>query len=172
MAVEEDVARVFEEVGGPLAALVATLGGYRGGPLTSVTAKDIDELTAVNSKTAVLTLSQAHSYLRKNPEGASVVLVAARSAVTGGPGGALYAAVKAGVANLALSASQEWLADGISVNAILPSTMDTPANRRDMPEADFSCWPTIEEEAEVAAFLVSDRARIVSGAAIPVYGRV
>ncbi|MEE9286126.1 MAG: SDR family oxidoreductase, partial [Dehalococcoidia bacterium] len=76
----------------------------------------------------------------------------------------------AAVVNLVLSASQEWLADGITVNAVLPSTMDTPANRRDMPEEDFTRWPTTQQVADVIAFLVSEKARIVSGASIPVYG--
>jgi NAD(P)-dependent dehydrogenase (short-subunit alcohol dehydrogenase family) len=75
------------------------------------------------------------------------------------------------VANLALSATQEWLNDGITVNAILPSTMDTPGNRKAMPNADFSKWPKTEEVGDVVAFLVSEKARIVSGGAIPVYGR-
>ena len=171
MANEDDVSRVFQEMGGPLAALVATMGGYRGGPLASVTAEDIDHLTSMNLKGTILSLGKAHPLLKENPGGAGVVLVAARGAVVGGPGSAVYAASKAAVANLALSAAQEWLEDGISVNAILPSTMDTSANRRDMPDADFSRWPTTQQVAEVVAFLVSEEARIVSGAAIPVYGR-
>ena len=171
LADESDVTRVFERVGGPLAALVAALGGFRGGPLASVTAKEIDDLTGLNLKSTVLTLGKAHPYLKQNPGGAGVVLVAARGAVLGGPGGAVYAANKAAVASLALSAAQEWVEDRISVNAILPSTMDTEANRRDMPDADFTRWPSTRQVAEVVAFLVSDKARIVSGAAVPVYGR-
>ncbi len=162
---------VMDEVGGPLGALVATLGGFLGGPLAALTEADIDRLIAMNLTNAVHTLRHAHPLLKAHPDGAHVVLVSARGAVAGGPGAALYAATKAGIANLALSLSQEWLEDGIAVNAILPSTMDTAANRRDMPDADFSRWPTTREVADVVAFLVSDAARIISGGAIPVYGR-
>ena len=168
---EAGAARVIEKVGGPLAALVSTVGGYAGGPLAEISAADVDKLTTLNFKTTALILKSAYPYLKENPGGSGVVLVAARSAGTGGPRAAIYAATKAAVANLALSAAREWLQDGISVNAILPSTMDTPANRAAMPDADFSRWPTTDEVAEVAAFLVSEKARIVSGGAIPVYGR-
>ncbi len=171
LANEDDVSRLYEEVGSPLAALVATIGGYKGGPLASVTGKAIDELTALNLKPTMLTLGLAYPSLKGNQGGAGVVLVAARGAIMGGPGSAVYAANKAAIVNLALSAAQEWLEDGISVNAILPAAMDTPANRRDMPGADYTRWPSTQEVAEVAAFLVSDKARIVSGAAIPVYGK-
>ena len=169
---EAEALRMFEEDGpGPLAALVATVGGYSGGPLAEVDAAQIDKLTNLNLKTTALTLRGAYPRLKESPTGAGVVLVAARSAVTGGPGAAIYAATKAAVVSLAVSASAEWLEDGISVNAILPSTMDTPANRRSMPGADFSRWSTLEQVAGVAAFLVSEKARVISGSAIPVYGR-
>ena len=163
--------RLMDEVGGPLGALVATLGGFQGGPLAALSEADVDRLISLNLTNVLYTLRHAHPLLEANAGGAHVVLVSARGAVTGGSGAALYSATKAGVANLALSLSQEWLEDGISVNAILPSTMDTPVNRRDMPDADFSRWPTTREVAEVVAFLVSDAARIISGGAIPVYGK-
>lgn len=170
---EAEALRIFEKVDGPgpLAALVATVGGYSGGPLAEVDAAQIDKLTNLNLKTTALTLRGAYPRLKESPTGAGVVLVAARSAVTGGPKAAIYAATKAAVVSLAVSASAEWLEDGISVNAILPSTMDTPANRRSMPGADFSRWLTLEQVAGVAAFLVSEKARVISGSAIPVYGR-
>ncbi len=168
---EVDTARVFEEVGGPLAALVSTVGGFAGGALADVKAADIDRLTDLNLKSTALILKHAYPYLQENPGGSSVVLVASRSAVLGGPRAALYAATKAAVVSLAASAAKEWLEDGISVNAILPSTIDTPANRASMPDADFERWPSPDEVARVAALLVSEEARIVSGGAIPVYGR-
>ncbi len=168
---EADALSVFAELEGPLAALVSTVGGFAGGSLAEVTAADIDRLTALNLKSTMLMLRGAYPYLKQNPDGAGVVLVAARSAIAGGPRAALYAATKAAVASLALSASKEWLEEGISVNAILPSTMDTPANRKAMPDADFSRWPTTGQVARVAAFLVSEEGRIVSGGAIPLYGR-
>ena len=167
----EDTKRLMDEVGAPLGALVTTLGGFLGGPLAALTEGDVDRLIAMNLTNAVHTLRHAYPLLKAHPHGAHVVLVSARGAVTGAAGSALYSATKAGITNLALSLSQEWLEDGIMVNAILPSTMDTSANRRDMPDADFSRWPTTREVAEVVAFLVSDVARIISGGAIPVYGK-
>ncbi len=83
-----------------------------------------------------------------------------------------YAASKAGVAKLTGALADELKDRGITVNAILPSILDTPKNRADMPQADFSRWVTPVEAAEVIAFLVSDEARAVTGALIPVVGRV
>lgn len=167
----ESVEALFRKVGGPLAAMVTTIGGFAAGPIAELTPEGIDKMSSLNVKTTLLALKGAYPYLKQNPGGAGVVVVAARPAALGGPGMALYAATKAAVANIALSAAQEWLKDGITVNAILPSTMDTPANRAAMPKADFTKWPKTDEVAHVAAFLVGEKARIVSGGAIPVYGK-
>jgi NAD(P)-dependent dehydrogenase (short-subunit alcohol dehydrogenase family) len=83
-----------------------------------------------------------------------------------------YAASKAGVAQLTEALAEELKERGITVNAILPSTLDTPRNRLDMPKADFSRWVAPAEAAEVIAFLLSDQARAVTGALIPILGRV
>lgn len=168
---ERDAERLFREAGGPLAALVSTVGGYEGGRVAGIESAEIERMTRLNLTTTALILKYAYPYLQASSLGAGVVLTASRAAVEGGPNAALYGATKAAVVNLAQSAAKEWRDDGISVNAILPSTMDTPANRAAMPSADFSRWPSTEEVAEVAAFLVSQAGRIVSGAAIPVYGR-
>jgi NAD(P)-dependent dehydrogenase (short-subunit alcohol dehydrogenase family) len=167
----DDTKRLMDEVGAPLGALVVTVGGFLGGPIGSLLTDDLDRLLSLNLKTTVHSLREAYPLLKGHSTGASVVLVSARGAVTGGPGSALYSATKAAISNLALSLCQEWRDDAITVNAILPSTMDTPANRRDMPDADYSMWPTTREVAEVVAFLVSDKAQVVSGATIPVYGK-
>jgi NAD(P)-dependent dehydrogenase (short-subunit alcohol dehydrogenase family) len=86
-------------------------------------------------------------------------------------GAAVYAAAKAAVVTLAQTVAQEVLAHGVRVNAILPSTLDTPANRASMPNDDPSRWVSLSSAASVVAFLLSDDARDVSGAAIPLYGR-
>jgi NAD(P)-dependent dehydrogenase (short-subunit alcohol dehydrogenase family) len=83
-----------------------------------------------------------------------------------------YAASKAGVAQLTEALAEELKERGITVNAILPSTLDTPKNRLDMPKADFTRWVAPAEAAEVIAFLLSDQARAVTGALIPIMGRV
>jgi NAD(P)-dependent dehydrogenase (short-subunit alcohol dehydrogenase family) len=100
-----------------------------------------------------------------------IINVASRAAVQPNPNAAAYGVAKAGVVSLTESQAQELKDYGITVNAILPSIVDTPANRRAMPEADRSRWPTGEEIAPVILFLASDEAKLVSGAAIPVYGR-
>lgn len=163
--------RALRAVGGPLAALVCSVGGYSGGPFQRFPDEEVERLVAINLKSAFYTVREAYSYLKQSKGRGAVVLVAARGAVAGGPGAAVYSATKAAVVNLAKSLAEEWLDGGITVNAILPSTMDTPANRRDMPDADFSRWPSTRAVAEVVAFLVSEKARIVSGGAIPVYGK-
>lgn len=162
--------RILDETGGALAVLVSTVGGYAGGRIADLDVGDIDRMIDLNLKTTALILQAAYPYLKESPSGASVVLVASRSAVDGGPGAAIYSAAKAAVLNLARSAAKEWEEDGIRVNAVLPSTMDTPANRKAMPDADFSRWPSTDAVAEVIAFLAGAGARTVSGAAIPVYG--
>ncbi len=87
-------------------------------------------------------------------------------------GAAAYAASKAAVVTMAQAVAQEVLLDGVRINAILPSIMDTRANRASMPDADPSKWVSLESAAGVIAFLLSDEARDVTGAAVPVYGRV
>ena len=103
----------------------------------------------------------------------SVVVVGSRAAVqpSTSAGSAAYAASKAAVVALAQAVAAEVLEHGVRVNAILPSTMDTPANRAAMPKVDPTRWVSLASAAGLVAFLLSDGARDVSGAAIPVYGR-
>jgi NAD(P)-dependent dehydrogenase (short-subunit alcohol dehydrogenase family) len=104
----------------------------------------------------------------------SVVAVGSRVAVRPWEGAhaAAYAASKAALVALVQAAAGEVLADGVRINAVLPSTIDTPANRSAMPKSDPSQWVSIESLSAVIAFLLSDAARDISGAALPVYGRV
>src|SRR5690349_4676148 len=138
----DEVARVFAEVGSPLATVVATVGGFHGGPLATIDEAAIDFQYQLNLKSTILTLRHAHAALAANLGGASAVLVANRPALSTGPGTAVSSAMKAAVAHLTKSAAEEWKADGIRVNAVAPSVMDTPENRRAMPDADFATWPT------------------------------
>jgi NAD(P)-dependent dehydrogenase (short-subunit alcohol dehydrogenase family) len=104
--------------------------------------------------------------------GGRIVNVGAMGAVKAAAGMGAYAASKAGVAQLTQALADELKDRGITVNAILPSTLDTPKNRLDMPDADFTRWVAPSEAAEVIAFLVSSEARAITGALIPVVGRV
>jgi NAD(P)-dependent dehydrogenase (short-subunit alcohol dehydrogenase family) len=103
----------------------------------------------------------------------SVVLVGSRAAVRPweSAGAAAYAVSKAAVIALVQASAAEVLDDGVRINAVLPSTIDTPQNRKAMPNADASRWVSTESLCDVIGFLLSDAARDVSGAALPVYGR-
>jgi NAD(P)-dependent dehydrogenase (short-subunit alcohol dehydrogenase family) len=165
------VAGLFAEVDGPVDALACLAGGWVGGPFAQATDDDLALMTRMNLTSAVVTLRAAYPYLRRAAAGAGVVLVSSRSGLTGGAGSAVYAATKAGVANLVHSLAAEWLDEGISVNAIAPGILDTPANRQAMPDAHHNRWPSTEAVAGVVAFLLGPQARVVSGAVVPVYGR-
>jgi NAD(P)-dependent dehydrogenase (short-subunit alcohol dehydrogenase family) len=104
----------------------------------------------------------------------SVVVVGSRAVERpwSGAGQSAYVASKAGAVALAQAVAAEVLESGVRINAILPSTIDTPANRNAMPDADFTRWVSAESAAGVIGFLLSDDARDISGAAIPIYGRV
>ena len=120
-------------------------------------------LTAVNATRAALPLLSTNG---------RVIYIGAAGAVKAGVGMGPYAASKAGVAKLAESLAEEVKDRNITANAILPSIIDTPANRADMPDADVSRWVQPEQVADLIVFLLSDRASAITGALIPIVGRV
>ncbi len=105
--------------------------------------------------------------------GGRIVNVAARPALEwrSGAGMTAYTVAKAGVAALTVALAEEVAKDGILVNAVAPSTMDTPANRKAMPKANFEVWPKVEEVAATILFLASSDNRVTRGAIVPVYGK-
>ncbi|MGC1777331.1 MAG: SDR family oxidoreductase, partial [Xanthobacteraceae bacterium] len=105
--------------------------------------------------------------------GGRIVNIAARPALEwrSGANMAAYAASKAAVAALTVALSEEVAKDGILVNAVAPSVLDTPANRQAMPKADFALWPKLEEVAATILFLASPDNRVTRGAVVPVYGK-
>ena len=105
--------------------------------------------------------------------GGRIVNVAARPALEwrSGAGMAAYTASKAGVAALTAALAEEVAKDGILVNAVAPSVLDTPANRQAMPKADHARWPKVEEVAATIAFLASPENHVTRGAIVPVYGK-
>ncbi len=105
--------------------------------------------------------------------GGRIVNVAARAALEwrSGAGMSAYTASKAAVAAFTAALAEEVAKDGILVNAVAPSIMDTPANRHAMPKADFALWPKVEEVAATILFLASPDNRVTRGAVVPVYGR-
>jgi NAD(P)-dependent dehydrogenase (short-subunit alcohol dehydrogenase family) len=107
-------------------------------------------------------------------KGGSIVLIGSRSAARPweSKNAAAYAASKAAVVGMAKAVAAELIADGVRINVVHPSTIDTPANRASNPEADPADWVTPESLSAVIGFLLSDAARDISGAELPVYGRV
>ncbi len=159
------------EATGRIDGLVNCAGGFRWQTLEDGTPGVWQELHRLNVLTAVAACGAALPFLIKNGGGA-IVNVGAMGALKAAAGMGPYAASKAGVAALTQSLAEETKDRHVRVNAVLPSILDTPANRRDLPEADVSRWVTPQAAADVIAFLLSHAARAVTGALIPVAGRL
>jgi NAD(P)-dependent dehydrogenase (short-subunit alcohol dehydrogenase family) len=156
---------------GRLDGLINIAGGFQWGKLAGGTLDIWDSMYRLNLQTAVVSCLAALPHFQR-AGGGRIVNVGAMGAVKAAAGMGAYAASKAGVAKLTEALAEELKDQRITVNAILPSTLDTPRNRLDMPTADFTRWVKPVEAAEVIAFLVSDAAGAVTGALIPVAGRV
>jgi NAD(P)-dependent dehydrogenase (short-subunit alcohol dehydrogenase family) len=160
---------------GSVDGLVNVAGGFHWEKIVGGTLETWDHMYTMNLRTALNATRAALPFLLK--QGAArgsgrIVNITAAGAVSAGVGMGAYAASKAAVAKLTEALAMELKDSGITVNAIQPSTIDTAANRRDMPDADFSRWVTPQQIAEAIVFLLSDEARAITGAAIPVAGRV
>lgn len=156
---------------GGIDGLVNIAGGFSFENFEGGSLETWDRLYAMNLRTAVLASQAALPWLLQSAC-ASIVNVGALAAQKAGAGMGAYAASKAGVARLTEAMAEEFKLRGLRVNAVLPSTLDTPANRADMPNADFSRWVRLEKLAAVIAFLLSQDAQDVTGACLPVTGRV
>lgn len=169
---EKDAARVFATIAESapcLAGLVNIAGGFAWETIADGAADTWDRLYRLNVKTALNACRAALPFLA---EGASIVNIGATAAARADAGMGAYAASKAGVARLTEALAAELKPRRIRANAVLPSIIDTPANRADMPTADVSKWVTPQELAAVIGFLLSPQASGISGASIPVVGRV
>jgi NAD(P)-dependent dehydrogenase (short-subunit alcohol dehydrogenase family) len=156
---------------GRLDGLVNTVGGFRGGkPVHEADLAEWDFMYDINVRTALHACRAVIPYMLQAQRG-RIVNVASRNAFQGSPHYAAYSAAKTAVLRLTESLAGELKARGINVNCIVPGTIDTPQNREAMPKADFSTWVPPEDIAHVIAFLLSEEARSVTGAAMPVYGR-
>lgn len=155
---------------GRLDALVNIAGGFAFETVADGDPKTWQHMYALNVLTALNASRSAIPHLVASGAG-RIVNVGAMGALQAGSGMGAYAASKAGVHRLTEALAAEWKGR-ITVNAVLPSTIDTPANRASMPRADFAKWVTPQELAEVILFLVSDAASAVTGALLPVSGRV
>lgn len=150
--------------------LVNIVGGFTQSPVADTDEEAWDRMMNMNLRSAFLCSKGVIPHMTKQGRG-SIVNIASRPALKGSPNLSAYGASKAGVLNLTQSLAEELRERNINVNAIIPGTMDTPANRKSMPDADFTKWVSPEDVARVIAFLCSDDARAVNGAAVPVYGK-
>lgn len=157
---------------GSLHALVNIAGTFRWEKVEGGDSATWDLLYNVNLRTAVNASRAAVPLLKRGGGGGRIVNIGAAGATNAATGMGAYAASKAGVAKLTEALAAELKDDAITVNAVLPSIIDTAANRADMPNADFDRWVKAEQIAELIVFLLSDRASAITGALIPITGRV
>lgn len=156
---------------GRIDILLALVGGYVGDlPVAQLPEATWDHMMNLNLKSAFLCCKHVVPVMQRKG-GGRIVTVSSRAAIKVFPGISAYAVSKAGILTFTETLASEVLKDNILVNAILPSVIDTPANRKAMPNADYSAWVKPEDIARVLLFLCSEASREISGAAIPVYGR-
>lgn len=170
----EAVNSLFKEVAdkwGAIHGLCALVGGWAGG-------RDVEETDDVrfermldlNLRSAFYSVRAAVPYLKKNSWG-RVVLVGSRAAIENPASQAAFNIAKAGVISLGQTVSQELDGTGVTANVLMPSVIDTPATRESLPYADYVDWPTPDEIAAVAEFLLTEESGVMNGALLPVYGR-
>jgi NAD(P)-dependent dehydrogenase (short-subunit alcohol dehydrogenase family) len=155
---------------GRVDVLVNTVGGYAGGvTLWELETKVFDAMLSLNLRSGyALTRAVLPAMLRQKD--GSIVNVAAKAAFDHGAGASAYAASKAAAVAMMDSLAADVKGTGVRVNSILPNIIDTAVNRKAMPNGDFAAWPKPEEIAQVILFLCSDKAAVIHGAAVPVYG--
>ena len=150
--------------------LVNTVGGYAGGiKLWELENKIFEQMLALNLRSGYVLSRAVVPTMLKQGNGA-IVNVAAKAALDHGAGAAAYAASKAAAVALFDSLAEDLKGTGVRVNSILPSIIDTETNRKAMPKADFAKWPKPDDIARVILFLCSEDAKVIHGAAIPVFG--
>ncbi len=168
---DEAAVRAFYAGRPPLWASVQVAGGFQAAPLLDTTLGDLRGQLEINLVTAFLCCREAARNLRAGGRGGRIVNVGSRAAAAPAGGAVAYTVAKAGVGALTQALAGELGADGILVNAVLPSIIDTPTNRAAMPGADHARWPKPAEIAAAIAWLVSPENAVTSGALVPVYGR-
>jgi NAD(P)-dependent dehydrogenase (short-subunit alcohol dehydrogenase family) len=155
----------------PLAASIHLVGGFAMAPIDKTSLADFEAQWRTNTVTCFLACREAVRSFRRGSGGGRIVNVAARPVIAPVGGMTAYLTAKAGVAALTQGLAAELVGERILVNAVLPSTIDTAANRKAMPNADHDAWPKPAEIAQAIAFLASPENTLTSGALIPVFGR-
>lgn len=172
---ESEVDRLFAAYDGnrPLWASIHLVGGFHWGRIEDTGGSIFDRMIALNARTCYLCCRRAVEALRAGSVGGRIVNVAARPALTPAAGGKMvaYTGSKAAVAAMTVALAEELADEGIWVNAVAPSILNTAANREDMPDADHATWPTPEDVARTITFLASPENATTRGAVVPVFGR-
>ena len=171
---DERPIRILYQGIAPLWASIHLAGGFAAARLAETGVATLQQQIEMNLVSCLLCCRAAVNAMTANAAGGGrIVNVAARAALEWrtGAGMAAYTASKAAVAALTVALAEEVAKDGILVNAVAPSIMDTPANRAAMPKADYSLWPKVEEVAATILFLASPENRVTRGAVVPVYGK-
>jgi NAD(P)-dependent dehydrogenase (short-subunit alcohol dehydrogenase family) len=165
----EDTARLVRDIG-RVDVMINAVGAYAGGsPLWQTDPDVFDRMMLLNVRSGFVLARSIVPTMLAN-EGGAIVNISSRSAVDHAAGASAYAASKAAALALMDSLAADLKGTGVRVNTVLPSIIDTEANRKAMPGADYAKWPKPEEIATVILFLCSDDARLISGASVPVYG--
>jgi NAD(P)-dependent dehydrogenase (short-subunit alcohol dehydrogenase family) len=152
-------------------ASIHLVGGFAMAKIAETSLADLEKQWRLNTVTCFLACREAVKAIRKTGGGGRIVNVAARPVQLPAPGMIAYVSAKAGVAAITQALAAEVLADNILVNAVLPSVIDTAANRAAMPKADFASWPKPAQIAQAIAFLSSPENALTTGTLVPVYGR-
>jgi len=170
LAGEAAIDRFYQGIA-PLWASIHIAGGFAAAPLRETTEAAIRQQLDMNLLSCMLCCRAAVRAM--SGSGGRIVNVAARPALEwrSGAGMTAYTASKAAVAAFTVALAEEVAKDGILVNAIAPSIMDTAVNRQAMPKADYALWPKVEEVAATVVFLASPENRVTRGGVVPVYGR-
>jgi NAD(P)-dependent dehydrogenase (short-subunit alcohol dehydrogenase family) len=156
---------------GRIDVLVHTVGGYTAGKLPHETSLETwDRMQALNARTT-FSANQAVIPAMLAQQAGRILNIAARPALAAGARDVAYSASKSAVARITESIAKAYQRDGIRANALLPGTIDTPANRQALPEADFSRWIQPQDLAQLLVFLASEQGAVVNGALIPVTGK-
>jgi len=172
LADEKAVAGLYSEIA-PLWASVHIAGGFAPGSVRETSAPTLRQQIDMNLVSCFLCCRAAVNAMAATGAGGRIVNVSARAGLEWrtGAGMAAYTVSKAGVAALTVALAEEAAKDGILVNAVAPSIMDTQANRTSMPKADYTLWPKVEEVAATILFLASPENRVTRGGVVPVYGK-
>lgn len=167
--IENLISNVLKKFG-RIDVLANVVGGYIAGKdVSQLDTADWDKMMNMNLKSAFLISKKVLPFMKSARYG-KILHISARPGLKSGGNDAAYSASKAGVIRLTESISEETKEYNININCVMPSILDTDANRKEMPTADFTRWVRLEELADVILFLCSDKSKAIRGAAIPVYG--